>query len=101
LSKGVKNLILTLGSRGAYIVAGHAAQAEWVPAYPVQAVDTTAAGDCFIGALAVALSEGKSLRAATGFASAAAALSVTRMGAQPSMPARNEVDGFIQERSEK
>ncbi len=70
-----------------------------IPACPVQAVDTTAAGDCFVGALAVGLCEGKSLLAAAEFASAAAAISVTRDGAQPSLPHREEVAQFMSERS--
>ncbi|MEN6392274.1 MAG: PfkB family carbohydrate kinase, partial [Anaerolineaceae bacterium] len=71
---------------------------KFVPAYAVQAVDTTAAGDCFVGAIAVGLAEGKSLVEAAHFASAAAAISVTRYGAQPSMPTREETDRFILER---
>ena len=72
-----------------------------IPACRVQTVDTTAAGDCFVGALAVGLCEGKSLLAAGKFANAAAALSVTREGAQPSLPFRDEVEQFIWCRSEK
>ena len=65
-----------------------------IPAIPVHAIDTTAAGDCFTGALAVGLAEGLSAGDADRFASRAAALSVTRMGAQPSLPTRAEVDGW-------
>jgi ribokinase len=68
-----------------------------VPSYKVEAVDTTAAGDTFCGSFAVALVEGKSLKEALQFASAAAAISVTRMGAQPSAPTRAEIDGFLKE----
>ena len=65
--------------------------------FKVKAVDTTAAGDTFCGALAVALVEDKSLKEALQFASAAAAISVTRMGAQPSAPTRKEIDKFLKE----
>jgi ribokinase len=63
-----------------------------IPAPPVTAIDTTAAGDCFNGALAVALSEGQELDAAVAFACKAASISVTRMGAQSSLPYRKEVN---------
>lgn len=101
LKKGVGSVILTLGSRGAYILEGFAEApiTRMLPAYSVEALDTTAAGDCFVGALAVGLAEGKTLAEAAGFACAAAAISVTRMGAQPSMPTRAETERFIRERS--
>ncbi len=95
LDKGVGSVILTLGNRGSFIL--EKTGAHRLPAVPVRAVDTTAAGDCFVGALAVGLAEGRSLADAAGFASAAAAISVTRMGAQPSMPTREETDCFIRE----
>ncbi len=87
---GVKHVIITLGSRGA-LVYSRGLHAE-IPAIPVEAVDTTAAGDVFNGALTVALSEGRELSDAIRFANKAAALSVTRAGAQASSPYRNEVD---------
>ena len=90
---GVQNVIITLGSRGAYICNDRFDEA--VPAQKVRAVDTTAAGDVFNGALVVALSEGKSLEEAVRFASRASAISVTRMGAQSSIPYRSEVDRFV------
>ncbi|MCG2787216.1 MAG: ribokinase [Anaerolineae bacterium] len=99
LLMGAKNLLVTLGNQGARLFDGKTHQETFIPAYPVQAVDTTAAGDCFVGALAVGLSEGKTLLAAAEFASAAAALSVTRAGAQPSLPDRNQVRQFISERN--
>jgi ribokinase len=99
LSLGVKNLVVTLGGQGALFFDGRTNQETLIPICPVQAVDTTAAGDCFVGALAVGLCEGKSLPAAAGFASAAAALSVTRVGAQSSLPRREEVEQFMRERS--
>ena len=99
LSLGTKNLIVTMGSHGALLFDGKTNQEAFIPACLVQAVDSTAAGDCFVGALAVGLCEGKSLPSAARFASAAAALSVTRAGAQPSLPYRQEVEQFMEDRS--
>jgi ribokinase len=90
--KGVKTVIITLGGEGALIL--DQGNFERVAAPAVEAVDTTAAGDVFCGALAVALAEGRLVKEAVGFACAAAALSVTRMGAQASAPTRSEVDAF-------
>lgn len=89
---GVQHIIITLGSKGALIYSN--GKAEMVPALKVEAVDTTAAGDVFNGALTVALSEGRSLKEAARFACKASAISVTRVGAQSSAPYRNEVDIF-------
>ncbi len=98
LARGLKGVVLKRGSEGAYVaVAG--GKAAWVPPFPVKAVDTVGAGDCFNGAFAVALLEGRDPWAAARFASAAAAISVTRHGAQASMPARAEVDAFIAQNS--
>jgi len=97
LSLGAKNLLVTMGSQGAVLFDGKTESN--IPVCPVQAVDTTAAGDCFVGALAVGLCEGKSIVASAEFASAAAAISVTRDGAQPSLPRREEVIQFMNERS--
>jgi ribokinase len=91
--RGVRTVIITLGSRGAYLADVHGQQV--VPGFKVKAVDTTAAGDVFNGALAVALAEGKILPAAVRFANAAAALSVTRRGAQPSAPTRVDIERFL------
>ncbi|MBG0859585.1 MAG: ribokinase [Bacteroidales bacterium] len=88
--KGVKNVILTMGSAGAYLMSE--VYTGMIAGVPVIPVDTTAAGDVFNGALAVAISEGKDLREAVMFANSAAAISVTRMGAQASAPFRDEVD---------
>lgn len=87
--QGVKTVIITLGSRGAYVSSD--SMSELVPGYRVKAIDTTGAGDVFNGALAVALSEGLELRAAVRFANAAAARSVTRRGAQASAPSRSTI----------
>lgn len=96
LQKGLKGVVLKRGSDGAYVaVAGKAA---WVRPFPVKPVDTVAAGDCFNGAFAVALLEGNDPWAAARFASAAAAISVTRKGAQASMPSRADVERFLSER---
>ena len=94
LAKGPKGVVLKRGSEGAYVaVAG--GDAAWVKPFPVEAVDTVGAGDCFNGAFAVALLEGLDPWKAARFASAAAAISVTRRGAQASMPSRAEVDAFL------
>jgi len=87
--KGVTNVIITLGCTGAYLKSQ--SFAGMVPGVKVNAVDTTAAGDVFNGAIAVALSEGKDLKEAVEFANKAASISVTRMGAQDSAPYRNEI----------
>jgi ribokinase len=86
-------VIITMGERGVY-ASGHGFEGT-MPAFPVKAVDTTAAGDVFNGALAVALAEGQPIAAVLRFASAAAALSVTKPGAQPSAPARSEIEEFL------
>lgn len=93
LEKGPQNIVITLGAEGAFVK--NADKEEFLSGYKVEAVDTTAAGDVFCGASSVALSEGKSIFEAVKFASAASAISVTRLGAQPSVPWRNEIDEFI------
>ena len=92
LGRGIKTVIITLGPAGAFIATKE--QQQRIPAFKVKAVDSTAAGDIFNGALSVALGEGKSLADAVRFANAAAAISVTRLGAQPSAPSRREIDSF-------
>jgi ribokinase len=87
---GLTNLVLKLGSRGAYI-AMRDGQTRPISSFPVRAVDTTAAGDAFNGAFATGLALGMQPSESARFASAAAALSVTRRGAQSSMPSRAEV----------
>ena len=86
---------LTVGGDGAalYKMGQEIARA---PAFAVDVVDTTGAGDTFCGALAVALAEGQSPETALRFASAAAALAVTKSGAQPSLPKRAQVDAFLE-----
>jgi len=94
-ARGVDTVILTLGSRGAFVFESDSG--ELVPGFEVQAVDTTAAGDVFNGSLAVGLAEGMPLTGAVRFANAAAALSVTKLGAQPSAPTRSEIESFLGE----
>lgn len=87
--KGVKNVIITLGASGSYL--SNDTISKLIPVIPVKAIDTTAAGDVFSGALAVAISEGCELADAVSFANKAASISVTRMGAQASAPYRSEI----------
>ena len=91
--RGPKAVLITLGAKGVFISAE--GTEALLPAFAVKAVDTTAAGDVFNGALAVALAEGETLLEAARFASGAAALSVTKLGAQPSAPARREIELFL------
>jgi ribokinase len=87
--KGVENVVITLGSEGAFVWDGK--DGQHIESPKVKALDTTAAGDIFNGALVVALAEGQSLPAAVAFSNRCAAISVTRMGAQSSAPYRKEV----------
>lgn len=94
-SKGVANVIVTLGAAGCvYVGAGGCL---FQPVFDVEAVDTVAAGDTFCGSLACGLGEGMEWKAAMRFATAAASLAVTRLGAQPSIPKREEIDGFLRQ----
>lgn len=90
---GVKNVIITLGKKGAYYKT--ADEDGLVPSITVKAVDTTGAGDAFNGALAVAISEGKDIKSAIEYATVYAAVSVTRKGACESMPEREEAEDFM------
>ena len=87
-------VIISLGLSGSYVVKDELH--ELVPAFKVKAVDSTAAGDTYCGALATALVEGQSLVQAVRFASAAAAIAVTRLGAQISVPLREEIEEMLQ-----
>jgi ribokinase len=98
LNRGVKNVLLKLGSRGCLIAQGTLAK-ERVPAFSVNAADTTAAGDAFNAGFAVALMRGSTVVRSAIFASAVAAISVTRPGAQTSMPTGNEVEAFLEKHS--
>jgi len=93
--KGINTVIITLGSRGVW--ASRDGKGQRVPGFKVETVDTIAAGDTFNGALVTALLEGKALSDAIRFAHAAAAIAVTRRGAQPSVPWRHEIDAFLQQ----
>ncbi len=93
LARGVGTVLVKLGADGVLIASGEAM--EHIPGYGVATVDTTAAGDCLAGALAAALTAGRSPRDAVVFANAAAALSTTRQGAQTSMPTLDEVERFL------
>jgi ribokinase len=92
-ANGVRNLIITLGEQGVLVITQDLHQ--HIPAYTVQAVDTVAAGDAFVGAFAAGLAEGMEPAQAVRLGNAAAAISVTRPGAQPSLPLRKEVDEFL------
>ncbi len=94
LSRGPRHVLIKLGAQGAYLASRDGLRRH-IPPYKVRAVDTTAAGDAFNGALAVGLLQGKGPVEAASFASAVAALSVTRKGAQPSMPSAQEVGKFL------
>jgi ribokinase len=93
--RGVRDVLITLGARGVFVSAGD--MSDLVPAFSVDAVDSTAAGDVFSGSLAAALVERQSPRDVILFASAAAAISVTRAGAQASAPSRAEIEAFLRD----
>jgi ribokinase len=90
---GLKNLIITLGANGARVISEGIDQ--HMPAHEITAVDTTAAGDAFNGALAVAIAEGKPLLEAVSYGMAAGALASTKRGAQPSLPTRDSVENLL------
>ena len=95
---GAHDVVVTLGSNGA-LLQGHDGVSVAVPASPVPVVDTTAAGDAFVGAFAVALATGLPVAQALRWGNAAGALAVTRPGAQPPLPTRAEVEAFLQHRA--
>ena len=94
LELGPQNVVLKLGSRGAYVATAGGVRTAISP-FPVEPVDTTAAGDCFNGAFASALCLGCGPVGSARFAAAAAALCVTRPGAQPAMPTASEVEAVL------
>ncbi len=96
--RGVETVIITLGALGAYLSDKRSGIRKMVPGFKVRAVDTTAAGDVFNGQLAVSLAEGRPLDLAVQEAHAAAALSVCKLGAQSSIPYREETASFLQEK---
>ena len=93
LDAGTQTVLVTMGKRGVLWASGKTRTR--IPAFKVQAVDTTAAGDAFNGGLACALARGEAIADAIRYANAVAALSVTRMGAQPSLPTASEVEAFL------
>jgi len=95
LKKGIRQVIITLGKRGCYYTNG--TESFYQASFPVEAVDTTGAGDAFNGALAASLSRGEEIREAVRFATAFSALSVTKPGAAGSMPTYNESVSFLKE----
>jgi ribokinase len=96
LERGVGGVIVTLGEAGALVAPAHGPM-QRVPGFQVEAMDTTGAGDAFVGGLAAALARGEALEVAVRYAHAVAAISVTRVGAQPSLPSGEEVERFLAE----
>lgn len=94
IERGLEVVIITMGSKGALINTSEGSQL--IAGFRVNAVDATAAGDVFNGSLAVAIAEGKTLEESVRFANAAAALSVIKLGAQPSVPRRDEIERFLE-----
>jgi ribokinase len=99
LSWGVTNVVITLGPKGLFFKNRNGE--FWMKAFSVNVVDTTAAGDAFLGALATSLSENKPIREALTFANGAGALATTKLGAQPSLPSRRELESFLPRMKEK
>ncbi|WKT90067.1 ribokinase [Microbacterium maritypicum] len=97
LAQGVGAAVITLAGQGSCVVTAEGASV--IPPFPVEAVDTTAAGDAYAGYLGAALSNGSTLADAVRLATAAGALTVTKQGASPSLPHRAEVDAFLTERA--
>ena len=93
LAKGVKTVIVTLGSNGALLVTDE--NIQHIPSFKVSVIDTTAAGDAFIGGLAAALLKGKPLEEAVRYGNASGALAATKFGAQPSLPIAEEVQRLL------
>ena len=95
MDKGVENVVITLGAEGALLVSEEGVY--HIPAFKVRPVDTTGAGDAFNAALAVAIAEGRSLREAVRLANAAAAIKITRVGAQAGLPYRRDLEEFLKD----
>jgi len=93
LEMGVKNVVITLGSKGLFFK--NRCEEFWMKAFKVKAVDTTAAGDAFLGALAYGLAENKPIQEVLRFANGAGALATTKLGAQPSLPFKKDLDIFL------
>ena len=100
MGQGANAVVTTLGGKGVSIVENSKNDVH-LPPFSVDVVDTTAAGDSFVAALAVGLGEGKTLYEACSFANAAGALTVTKLGAQPSLPTRMEVKRFLDRQEEQ
>ncbi len=96
LEMGTKNVVITLGSKGVFFKNG--IEEIWMKAPKVKTIDTTAAGDAFMGALACGLSEHQPIREVLRFANGAGALATTKLGAQPSLPLRKDLEVFISKR---
>ena len=99
LDMGVKNVVITLGSKGLFFKNRN--EELWMKAFRVNVVDITAAGDAFLGALATSLSENKPIQEALKFANGAGALATTKLGDQPSLPSRRELESFLARMKEK
>jgi ribokinase len=93
LKMGVRNVVITLGSKGLFFK--NRSEEFWMKAFRVKVVDTTAAGDAFMGALATGLAENKPIQEALRFANGAGALATTKLGAQPSLPLKKDLDTFL------
>ena len=95
LDRGVRNVIITMGALGVYATDG--VRGEMLPRLEVDAIDTTGAGDAFNGGFVTALAEGRDLFQAARFGNATGALSVTKLGTAPAMPARAEIDAMVKQ----
>jgi ribokinase len=93
LEMGTKNVVITLGSKGLFFK--NRSEEFWMKAFKVKVVDSTAAGDAFLGALATGLAENKPIQEALRFANGAGALATTKLGAQPSLPLKKDLDAFL------
>jgi len=93
LRKGIRNAVITLGAQGLFFK--NQDEEIWMDAFPVKAIDTTAAGDAFLGALACGLGEGRPIREVLRLANGAGALATTKLGAQPSLPGKKELEQYL------